>query len=103
MKLTKEYTERAKVQSYDALVHGSVTGLKDVASFEQIRDQKRLAIFCIAKDQPITVRMMLLFPIVFSKAWIESGTVKIMEHAGTEELRDTLDITEAPTILIYCK
>lgn len=103
MKLTKEYTERAKVQSYDALVHGTMTGLKDITTFEQIRDQKRLAIFCIAKDQPITARMLLLFPIVFTKAWIESGTVKVMEYADTGELRNTIDITEAPTVLIYCK
>ena len=99
---SQEYTEKAKLQGYTTLVHGK-TGLSTVAGFEEIKDLKRLAIFCIEQDQPITQKILLMFPIVLVKAWQETGTVRVIDKNNTEDLRNTLEITKTPTILLYEK
>lgn len=100
---SKVYTEKAKVQSYDALVHSATTGLSTVEAYNDVKDFKRLAIFSIDQEQEITKKMLLLFPIVFTKAWVESGTVKVIEKKDTDDLRDTLEITKTPTVLVFEK
>jgi len=98
----KIYTEKAKEQGYDTLVHGK-TGISTVQDFEMIRDEKRLAIFCIEQNAKITNKMLLIFPIVLMNAWKESGMIRVIDQKDTDDLRNTLEITTMPTILMYEK
>lgn len=98
---SKEYAEKAKVGSYDTLVHGSTTGLATVEDYEAIKDTKRLILFFIDSTEPITKKLLLLFPIVFTKVWIESGTVKVVEKEGSDELRDLLEVPNTPMVLVF--
>lgn len=76
--------------------------LKVPADFEAVRSQKRLVILCLGKDDPISKNMILQLPILFSKAWIESATLKTIAAEDSSDLVKILEVA-TPGVLIYCE
>ncbi len=68
--------------------------LKVAADFEAVRTEKKLVIFVLGKDDPISKNILLQLPILFSKAWIESATLKTI---AAEDSADLVSLLEAAT------
>ncbi len=97
--MSKEYTQKTGVWSYEKL-KDSTLALKELSDYEKLSTEKRYAIFCIQDNTEFTKKFLLLFPIAFTKAWIESGSIRIIIEQGTEELRKILEIEKIPSAII---
>lgn len=96
---SKEYAEKTGAWTYEKLKESNFT-LKDIASYEALENEKRYAIFCIRDSDSFTKFFLPLLPIIFTKAWIESGSVRIIIEEGSAELRKSLEIEVIPSIII---
>lgn len=74
--------------------------MKDTASYEELEGEKRYAIFCIRDGDPFTKFFLTVLPILFTKAWIESGSVRIIIEEGSEDLRKSLEIDTIPSVIL---
>lgn len=74
--------------------------LKVPADFETVRMEKRLVIFCLGKDDPVSKNIVLQLPILFSKAWIESASLKTIAAEDSPDLVKILEVA-TPGVLIY--
>lgn len=75
--------------------------LKEIADYEIYKEEKRYAIFCIRDNDVFTKSFLtILLPIAFTKAWIESGFIRIILEEGTEDLRKSLGIDSIPSAII---
>jgi hypothetical protein len=97
--MSKEYAEKTGVWSYEKL-KDSTLALKELSDYEKLSTEKRYVIFCIQDNTDFTKNFLLLFPIAFTKVWIESGSIRIITEQGTEELRKTLEIEKIPSAII---
>ena len=97
--MSKEYTQKTGVWSYEKLKESSLA-LKELSDYEKLSTEKRYVIFCIQDNTDFTKKFLLLFPIAFTKAWIESGSIRIIVEQETEELRKTLEIEKIPSAII---
>lgn len=97
--MSKEYTQKTGVWSYEKLKESSLA-LKELSDYEKLSTEKRYAIFCIQDNTDFTKKFLLLFPIAFTKVWIESGSIRIIVEQETEELRKTLEIEKIPSAII---
>lgn len=41
-----------------------------------------------------------MLPVLFTKTWIESGSLRIIIEEGSEELRKTLEIDSIPSVIV---
>ncbi len=96
---SKEYAEKTGAWSYEKLKE-SKFALKDIASYETIKEEKRYVIFCIRDNDLFTKFFLPILPILFTKAWIETGSIRIIIEEGTEDLRKALEIEKIPSVLI---
>lgn len=96
---SKEFAEKTGAQSYDKLKESKFT-LKDVASYEKLNSEKRYAIFCLRDGDLFTKFFLPILPILVTKAWIESGSVRIIIEEWSEELRKTLEIDTIPFVIV---
>lgn len=74
---SKEYAEKTGAWSYDKLKESKFT-LKDTSSYEELTKEKRYAIFCIRDKDIFTKFFLPILPVLFTKAWIESASVRII-------------------------
>lgn len=96
---SKEYAEKTGVWSYEKLKESKFT-LKDHDSYEKLAEEKRYAIFCIRDNDPFTKFFLTILPIIFTKAWIESGSLRILMEEGSENLRKTMEIDSVPLVIV---
>lgn len=96
---SKEYAEKTGVWSYEKLKESRFT-LKDISSHEQLEGEKRYAIFCIRDGDIFTKFFLTILPILFTKAWIESGSVRIIIEEGSEDLRKSMEIDVIPSVIM---
>lgn len=97
--VSKEYAEKTGAWSYDKLRESKFT-LKDIASYEELQKEKRYVIFCIRDNDIFTKFFLLFLPILFTKAWMESGSIRIITEEWSEELRKTLGMESIPSVII---
>lgn len=74
---SKGYAEKTGAWSYEKL-KASRFVLKDGYAYEKLSSEKRYAIFCIRDEDLFTKFFLPILPIVFTKAWIESGSIRII-------------------------
>lgn len=97
---SKEYAIKTGDWSYERLKQSNFA-LKDLETYEKLKDEKRFVIFCIRDNDAFTKEFLLLLPVIFTKVWIESGSLRIItEDAETQELRNSLEITQIPSALV---
>ncbi|MDD5198097.1 MAG: hypothetical protein PHN60_04545 [Candidatus Gracilibacteria bacterium] len=96
---SKEYAEKTGAWSYEKLKE-SIFTLKDISSYEKLNEEKRYVIFCIRDDDSFTKFFLTLLPVIFTKAWIESGSVRIIVEEGSEDLRKTVEMDVIPSVLV---
>lgn len=96
---SKEYAEKTGAWSYDRLKE-SKFALKDTTSYEALSKEKRYAIFCIRNEDTFTKYLLPLLPILFTKAWIESASLRIVMEEWTEDLRKTLKVDVIPAVVV---
>lgn len=96
---SKEYAEKTGEFSYAKLKESKFT-VKNTAEYEELAKEKRYALFCIRDGDSFTKFFLTILPILFTKAWIESGSIRIIIEEWTEELRNALEITSTPFALI---
>ncbi|MDP2104073.1 MAG: hypothetical protein Q8K26_04085 [Candidatus Gracilibacteria bacterium] len=96
---SKEYAEKTGAWSYEKLKESRFV-LKSTAAYEELENEKRWAIFCIQDDTPFTKDFLLLLPILFTKVWIESGSLRIVIKEISDELQQKLEIIDYPLALI---
>jgi hypothetical protein len=96
---SKEYAEKTGVWSYDKLKESKFT-LKNIQDYEALKEEKRYVIFCIRDNDAFTKSFLLLLPIVFTKVWIESWSLRIIIEEGSEVLREHLQIRSIPTAIL---
>ncbi|MDD5377241.1 MAG: hypothetical protein PHH16_03930 [Candidatus Gracilibacteria bacterium] len=96
---SKEYAEKTGAWSYEKLKESKFT-LKDLASYEKLGEEKRYAIFCIRDGDIFTKFFLTILPVLFTKAWIESGSIRIIIEEGSEDLRKALEIDTIPSVIM---
>ncbi|HBB27089.1 TPA: hypothetical protein DCZ36_01155 [Candidatus Gracilibacteria bacterium] len=96
---SKEYAEKTGAWTYEKLKESTFT-LKEASSYEKLGEEKRYALFCIRDNDPFTRFFLTMLPILFTKAWIESGSLRIIMEEGSEELRKTLKIDIIPSAIV---
>lgn len=96
---SKEYAEKTGVWSYEKLKESRFV-LKDMPAYEELEKEKRWVIFCLQDGTPFTKDFLLLLPIIFTKTWIESGSLRIIIKEISIELQEKLEIAEYPSVLI---
>jgi hypothetical protein len=96
---SKEYAEKTGVWSYDKLKESKFT-LKDIQEYETLKEEKRYVIFCIRNNDAFTKSFLQFLPLVFTKVWIESWSLRIIMEEGSEVLREHLQITSIPTTIL---
>ena len=75
--------------------------LKVAADFEAVRTEKNLVIFVLGqKDDPISKNILLQLPVLYSRAWIVSATLKLIASEDAPDLVKILETT-APSVLVY--
>lgn len=96
---SKEYAEKTGVWSYAKLKESKFV-LRDISSYEALGKEKRYAIFCIREGDAFGTFFLTFLPIVFTKAWIESGSIRIILEEWSEELRKAMGIEHIPSVLV---
>lgn len=76
--------------------------LKDGAGFDLVRNEKLLVIFVLGKEDPISRSILVQFPVILSKAWIVSATLKTILSEESNELLWVLQ-ANTPSVMIYRK
>lgn len=74
--------------------------LKTPADFEAVRTTKKLAVFVLGTEDAQTKNILLQLPILFSKAWIESVSIRIIAAAESPDLVGVLE-AKTPSVLFY--
>ncbi len=49
-----------------------------MSEYEEFQEEKRYAIFCIRDGENFTSFFLTILPVLFTKSWIESGSVRII-------------------------
>lgn len=57
-------------------------------------------IFCIENNTQFTKDFLLSLPILFTKVWIESGSLRIIIKELSDEIQQKLKITNYPSVII---
>jgi|GEM_PF-4215365 len=96
---SKEYAEKTGIWSYEKLKESRFV-LKSIAAYEELENEKRWVIFCIQNNAKFTKDFLLLLPVLFTKVWIESGSLRIIIKEVSDELQQKLEITDYPTVII---
>lgn len=96
---SKEFAEKTGAQSYEKLKESKLT-LKDNASYEELLKEKRFAIFALRDGDVFTKFFLPILPVLITKAWVESGSVRIIIEEGSEELRKTIGIETVPSVVV---
>jgi hypothetical protein len=96
---SKEFAEKTGVQSYEKLKESKFT-LKDITSYEELTKEKRFAIFALRDGDIFTKFFLPFLPILVTKAWVESGSVRIIIEEWSDELRKTLEIDTIPSVMV---
>lgn len=73
----KEYAIKTGDWSYDRLKQSNFS-IKDIAAYEKLKEEKRFVIFSIRDNEQFTKDFLLLLPVIFTKVWIESGSLRII-------------------------
>ncbi len=99
---SKEYAEKTGDFSYAKLKESKFT-LKTIADYETLKKEKRYAIFCIRDNEEFTKFFLTILPVLLTKSWIESWSIRIIIEEGSEELRTSLNIETIPSVLLKTK
>jgi hypothetical protein len=96
---SKEYTEKTGVWSYERLKNSRFV-FKDITSYEELTKEKKFIIFCIQENSPFIKDFLLFLPILFTKVWIESGSLRILIKDISPEIEKKLEIESFPSVFI---
>lgn len=96
---SKEYAEKTGEFTYTKIRESKFI-LKNIEAYEELEGEKRYAIFCIRDGDNFTKFFLAILPVLFTKAWIESGSVRVILEEGSDELRKALEIESIPSVLV---
>lgn len=96
---SKEYAEKTGDFTY-AKIKESKFVIKNTGEYEELQKEKRYAIFCIRDGESFTKFFLATLPVLFTKAWIESGSIRVIIEEGTEDLRKAMQIEATPGALV---
>ncbi|MDD2487763.1 MAG: hypothetical protein PHS92_05335 [Candidatus Gracilibacteria bacterium] len=102
-----ELAEKGKEYKQKAIDFGSDTinktpmALKIMADYEKVKADKYLVILFLKKDEDESKKLLLQMPVIMSRGWINSATIRTCFINEAKEVSDGLEITNAPVILTY--
>ncbi len=102
LETSKEYIDKTGDFSYAKLKESKFT-LKSIAEYEVFKEEKRYALFCIRDGEEFTKFFLTVLPVLLTKSWIESWSIRIIIEEGSADLRAALNITHIPSALVKTK
>ncbi|MCK9272690.1 hypothetical protein M0P65_04040 [Candidatus Gracilibacteria bacterium] len=96
----KKYSEKAIEFSKDKIESAPVF-LKTKADFEKVKNDKKLIIFFLNEDEAESKKLKLQIPVIITKGWINSATVRFCFEGEFGDLFRELDVISVPEIFIY--
>lgn len=74
--------------------------MKNGGDFDAVRGVKKLVVFVLGKSDEISKNVFVQLPMVYSKAWIESATLRFIYAEETPELMELLELA-SPAVAYY--
>lgn len=105
--IADKWLEQWKIYGNKALEFSSDTinktpmALKIMTDFEKVKNDKYLVIFFLKKEEAESSKILLQMPIIMSKWWINSATIRTCFIDEAKEVATNLNITTIPALLIY--
>ncbi|EKD66356.1 MAG: hypothetical protein ACD_49C00050G0026 [uncultured bacterium (gcode 4)] len=96
----KKYSEKAIEFSKDKIDNAPVF-LKTKEDFEKVKNDKKLIIFFLKEDEVESKKLKLQMPVIITKWWINSTTIRFCFEGESGDLFKELDVISAPEMFIY--
>lgn len=96
----KKYSEKAIEFSKDKIDNAPVF-LKTKEDFEKVKNDKKLIILFLNKDNTESKKLKLQMPVIITKWWINSATVRFCFEDEFADLFKQLEVINAPEVFIY--
>ena len=97
---SQEFWEKA-VDFTSNTVSKTPIAIKVIADFDKVKSDKILVIFWIKKDDDESKKLLLQMPIIATKAWTKTITVRTCDVEEAKELAAHLEIKNVPVVLAY--
>ncbi|MDD2516333.1 MAG: thioredoxin family protein [Candidatus Gracilibacteria bacterium] len=84
------------------LIEKSPVELKNIEEYETLKDKKLIVLFGNDKNEEFK-KLLIKIPVAITKAWIESGAIKVVDPDKFNDLAIKLELKTIPTLIVIKK